>query len=115
MSSLVRNRIEPAPACDVINLSEAEKDLYTGSGWKLARFEHGVLKGFFDPARVPMRDSAEDALSEVLEAATAWIGNADGEVWLVMCSSYQLCDPIPVGLTDARGLARMARVFAEGI
>lgn len=111
----VIDRIEQAPACEVINLSEAEKDLYTGAGWKLARFENGVLAGFFDPMEVPYQADVQAMAEEALEAATAWLANARGEVWLVMCSCYQLCEPRRVTLTDAGALAKMARVFAEQV
>lgn len=109
----VKDRIEQAPACEVINLTEAEKDLYTGAGWKLARFVDGTLAGFFDPMEVESRDDVQAMADEAIENATAWFANAEGDVWLVMCSCYQLCEPRRIALTDASGLARMARVFAE--
>lgn len=113
----VSDRIEQAPACQVINLTEAEKDsgLYTGSGWKLARFESGKLAGFFDPLEMPWNEDTQAMTDEAIKAATAWIANAQSEVWLVMCSCYQLCDPRRITLTDASALARMARVFSEQI
>lgn len=109
----VIDRIEQAPACEVINLTEAEKDLYTGAGWKLARFVDGELVGFFDPAETEYRDDVQTMADEALENATAWIANADGEVWLVMCSCYQICEPRRITLNDAGAMAHMARVFAE--
>jgi hypothetical protein len=109
----VASRIEQAPACPVINLTEDEKDIYTGSGWKLARFVNGRLAGFFDPMDTECRDDLQAMVDEAIKNATAWIASADGEVWLVMCSGYQLCEPRRITLTDAAGLARMARVFGE--
>lgn len=109
----VIDRIEQAPACEVINLSETEKDLYTGAGWKLARFENGTLTGFFDPQDVPYHEDPQQQADEAVEAATAWLANARGEIWLVMCSCYQLCEPRQIVPTDASALARMARVFGE--
>lgn len=105
----VSDRIEGAAACDVINLTEAELPLYEGAGWKLARFEAATLVGFFDPMKLPASDSVQD----VIEGAAAWIGAARGEIWLVMCSGTQLCDPRPISLLDASAMARLARVFAE--
>lgn len=109
----VESRIEQAPACQVINLTEAEKDLYAGCGQKLARFVNGQLVGFFDPLEVVCQEDTEAMANEALENAIAWLANAEGEVWLVMCSCYQLCDPRRITLTDASALAYMARVFGE--
>lgn len=109
----VADRIEQATACEVINLTGAERDIYTGAGWKLARFENGHLAGFFDPMNVPYNANTQAMTTEALDAAVAWLANANGEVWLVMCSSGQLCEPRPVSLQDVAALARMARVFAE--
>jgi hypothetical protein len=109
----VLSRIEQAPACEVINLTEAEKNIYTGCGWKLARFENAVLVGFFDPQNVPYQGDEKAMAKEAVDSAIAWLANADGDVWLVMCSCYQLCAPRKISLTDAGALAKMARVFTE--
>lgn len=111
----VQSRIEQAPACEVINLTEAEKDIYSGAGWKLARFVDGQLVGFFDPLETEYLEDVQAMADEALENATAWLANAEGEVWLVMCSCYQLCEPRRITLTDASALARMARVFGEAL
>ena len=102
----VIDRIEQAPACEVINLTEAEKDIYTGAGWKLAWFKEGSLVELFDPTEMA---SADEALAHVMD----WMAFGDGEFWLVMYSCYQLCEPIPVTLNDATAIARMARMFGE--
>lgn len=102
----VIDRIEQAPACEVINLTEPEKDIYKGSGWKLAHFVNGQLVRLFDPADMIDAD-------EALEYAADWIAATDGEFWLVMCSGYQLCEPTHIALNDASAIARMARVFGE--
>jgi len=109
----VKDRIEQAPACEVINLTEAEKDIYSGAGWKLARFVDGQMVGLFDPMEVRCQDDVQAMADEAIENATAWLANAEGEVWLVMCSCYQLCEPRRITMTDASGLARMARVIGE--
>ena len=69
--------------------------------------------GFFDPMQTAYQADADAMLDTALEAATEWIARMDGEIWLVMCSCYQLCEPRRVTLTDADALAKMARVFAE--
>lgn len=109
----VADRIEQAPACEVINLTAPEKDIYTGAGWKLASFEEGRLAGFFDPMNMPYEPDLEKGAADLTEAALAWLAGARGETWLVMCSCYQLCAPRRVTLTDASALAHMMRVFAE--
>lgn len=113
----VTDRIEQAPAFEVINLTEAEKDLYTGSGWKLARFENGMLAGFFDPMDTPFNENTQAMVDEATDNATAWLANAKGEVWLVMCSCYQLCEPRRVALTGeyASAIPAMLNRFAEQI
>lgn len=111
----VQDRIEKAPACEVINLTEAEKDIYNGAGWKLARFVDGALVGLFDPTEVEYREDVQAMADEALENATAWLANAEGEVWLVMCSSYQFCEPRRITLTDAAALAKLARVIGESL
>ena len=37
------NRIERAPACNVINLTESEKLIYKGAGWQIAAFQNEEL------------------------------------------------------------------------
>lgn len=109
----VQDRIKQYPACDAIDLTETEKDIYTGAGWKLARFVDGTLAGFFDPADTEYREDVQAMAEDALDNAVAWLANAEGEVWLVMCSCYQLCEPRRITLTDAGALAHLARVFAE--
>jgi len=110
----VTYRIEQAPACRVINLSEIEKDIYAGAGWKLARFESDTLVELFYPIdEVVYQDDIQALADEALTAATSWLEQAQGEVWLVMCSGYQLCDPIKIDPSNAAALAKLARVIGE--
>ena len=126
----VADRLEQALACQVINLTDAERDLYTGAGWKLARFVDGALVEFFDPTLLeyPREYSAQQMAEGAVRTAMAWITNIEsgnaaqsytnglrdgGEVWLVMCSCGQLCEPRQVSLKDTLSLARTARIFAE--
>lgn len=115
-SPSVEERIEQAKACEVIRLSEEEKGIYAGGGcgWKLARFEDAKLVALYDPCGdMPMSDDLEQMANEATQAALAWIAMAKGEVWLVMCSCYELCEPRRITMTDAGAIARMARVFGE--
>ena len=127
----VKNRIKQYPACEVINLTDAEKNIYSGSGWKLARFVEGELLELFDPSEfTEYQPDVEAMSSEAIRIAMAWMlrvqnHNADplarnergehpgGEVWLVMCSCYQLCAPRRITLTDAGALAHMARMIGD--
>jgi hypothetical protein len=111
----IKNRIEQAPACKVINLTEAEKNIYSGAGWKLARFVNGQLISFFDPMEVPYQEDYRAMTAHALEKAKIWLINlpTEDEAWLVMCSCYQLCEPRRITLTDASALAKIARVFGE--
>ena len=111
----VVDRIEQTTVCQVINLSATEKTLYDGAGWKLARFVNAQLVGFFDPRDIQWQDDAQAMADEAFEAATAWLANASGEVWLVLCSHDQLSEPRRILMTDAAAIAHMARVFGEQI
>ncbi|MEW6314648.1 MAG: hypothetical protein AB1513_11515 [Pseudomonadota bacterium] len=115
MNMNVTSRIEQAQACEVINLTEAEKDIYSGSGWKLARFVNGQLAELFNPTDVEYKDDAQAMADEALDKSLAWIANAEGEVWLVMCSCCQLCEPRRITLTDASAMARLARAIGEAV
>lgn len=109
----VAARIEQAPACEVINLSDDEKLFYSGAGWKLARFIDGKLVGLFDPLKTPTKPDKQTMADEMLTSVLAWLVNAEGEVWLVSCSCMQLCEPRLVDPSDASSIAHMARVFAD--
>lgn len=110
----IANRIEQAPACQVINLTDAERVAhYTGSGWKLARFEEGVLVEMFDPGTLDgLDDEIETAANQIVRAAANWIKSSAGEFWLVMCSCGQLCEPRQITMDDA-SFAHVSRVLAE--
>lgn len=112
--STVTDRIEQAPACEVINLTEAEKHIYTGCGWKLARFRDGQLFDLFDPMNIPVMDTLEESVEASINTALGWLSAiGDDEAWLVMCSCYQLCEPRRITPDDAGALASMANRFAE--
>jgi hypothetical protein len=109
----ISKRIVQAPACTVINLDEAEKDIYSGTGWKIAHFKDGALAEFFDPLAVAYSEDIEAMTQEALDKAIAWLDSKDGETWLVLCSCYQLCDPTRISKTDALSIAKLGRVFSE--
>ena len=109
----VKSRIEQAWACEVINLSKSEENYYSGCGWKLAHFVDDKLLGFFDPLHGACQKNVRAMVDEAVERATRWMGTVDGEVWLVMCSCLQLCEPKRIRLDDASAIARMAWAFGE--
>jgi len=114
MSKVARRIEQPENyLCPVILLSEEEKALYSGAGWKIARFEDGKLAGFFDPRQLTNVQDDLEAANAVLYATLEWLEEVHGETWLVMCSAYELCDPTPVSPLDAMGIARVGRVFAQ--
>lgn len=100
--SLVAARIRQYPACKVIDLTEAEKDLYHGAARYLAVFSRGALKALHDPAgdtlwspsASDMADAATKKAGEILRALES--AAEDTEVWLVDGSCYQLCDPVRI-------------------
>ena len=112
--NLVLDRIEQAPFCEVINLDDEEKKLYTGAGFRLARFVEGKLDALFDPMQVPMGDSIEEDAKEGTKQALEF-AKADGQYFEVMCSNYQLCEPVSFSLLkdEARLIRKISEQFAE--
>jgi len=102
--SQVADRIEQAPACEVINLTADERVLYRGAGWKLARFEQAQLVELFTPMELPMD-------SDWRAATVDWIDNAEGEIWLAMCSCGQLCEPRRIG--NVAAVATVITIFED--
>lgn len=113
--SLVTERINHSGACPFIDLTEIEKDLYRGAGWRLARFESGCLKGLFALGDVEYQANTQAMAVEAVEAAATWCAHAEGEIWLVLCSSYQLCEPRQIDRNDPAAMAHLARVIGEMI
>ncbi len=109
----VSDRIEQVSTCSVIKLKVQERDLYTGAGWKLARFVDGVLVDFFDPQDTEWSSDTQVMIDEANEAALTWLASSNGETWLVFCSCYTLCEPRRIELDDASALAHMVRIFGE--
>jgi hypothetical protein len=109
----ISNRIVESGTCPVIKLSEPEKDVYSGSGWKIARFVDGTLVDFFDPLDRPYNPDTETMVNEAFNAGRAWMERNKGEHWLVMCSGYELCEPRKLTLSDVESFAQMAHVFWE--
>ena len=112
----VQNRIEQATACEVINLTETEKAVYGDAGWKLARFMEGKLVELFDPLnQVPAMDDINEEASAALAASVSWTEHAEGEVWQVMCSCGQLCEPELFSVLDAAAVAKLGRRIGESL
>lgn len=110
MMATVNSRIKQAPACKVINLEDHEDDLYNGAGWHLARFVDGKLEELFNPLdHAYERDTLSESATEALTASIGWANEAKGEIWMVMCSCRQLCEPELLLQTDALGWAKFAR------
>ncbi len=111
----MRNRIEQAPACEVINLTTEEEDLYHGCGWAIAGFANGKLQDLRYLGKVVIEEGAdreEVAMKFALSQLNEVIANGQ-EPWLVMCSCYQLCEPRPLALDDAGSIAALARSAGE--
>lgn len=109
----VESRITQAPACKIIQIEEAEYPHYTGCGVRLARFENDAVVGMFNPADVAWQKDTEAMANEALDNAIAWLSNAEGEVWVGVCSCYQLCEPSRITMTDAAAIARLARMIGD--
>lgn len=100
------NRIEKANGnilCDVITLTEGEKDLYHGSGYALAKFVDDYLQ---ELVYFTSFDDEDDAIDQCLN-----FGFGQDNVYLVMCSCYELCDPHHFITDDASSLAKLKRLI----
>lgn len=103
--------------CDIIELNEREYEIYNGVGWRIARFDAGVLVELFDPAAVRIPNGIRENVGRIsnyqLQATMRWLQTAIGETWLVMCSCYELCEPRRIAVHDAASVARLARVIGD--
>lgn len=107
------NRIEQFPACEAVPLVKTEYPHYTGSGVRIVRVVGWHIAGMFNPAEVEYQEDTQAMADEALDAAIAWMANAEGELWFGFCSGYQLCEPRRITLTDAAALARLARMIGD--
>ena len=110
--SSVSERIDHTGACPVIDLTEDEKDSTEAPAGGLP-----VLKAASSWAcsigDVEYQPNTQAMAEEAVEAATAWLANAVGEVWLVLCSAYQLCEPRRIAFGDPASMAHVARVIGS--
>ncbi|MCA2999655.1 MAG: hypothetical protein ING75_13750 [Rhodocyclaceae bacterium] len=111
----VVDRIEHAPACSVIRLDEEEKRIYCGAGFMLARFVDAKLVELHDPGEVTYQSDRQAMATEAVGRAYAWIDTTEGEHWMVMCSSYELCEPRQLTIADPSAYASMANKVAERV
>jgi len=95
-------------------LTEAEKDIYSGAGRHLAMFKDGVLTELLDLSSVAeIADAPHAEANDILTKALAWMEErySLGEIWLVMCSCYELCEPVPMIRFECE--ARLGRVIGD--
>ncbi|MDR2882086.1 MAG: hypothetical protein LBV29_09365 [Azoarcus sp.] len=117
----VRERIKQAHTCEVIVMTEAEADagLYRGCGPALARFNDGNLAELYYPVHdVTCQSTIHTTANDATSQAVKWLERAENnhptdEIWLVMCSCYELCEPRSISTRDAAALAKMGRVIGE--
>jgi hypothetical protein len=100
--------------CDIIELSEAEKENYNGCGWHIAQFQNGELVSLLNLLDVTYTEDLEKAANEILAIAILWMkAKKRGEYCLVMCSGYQLCEPVQLNIADAASVAYLGRRIGE--
>jgi len=113
----VTDRIEVAPACDVINLTEQEREHYTGCGWHIAGFKYGTLARLTEldtPVMGTFDESVSAGVANTVDGLKSM--ETDGmECWLVMCSCRQLCEPQPVTSDDALAVAKITRRLGDDL
>lgn len=116
----IENRIEPAPACDIIRLDEKELEIYTGCGWKIAAFDGGRLASLVGLDEYEW--VADESFDATVKRATLFnidkLRNLEDEgfdCWLVMASGTNLCEPAKINSSDALTAAKFARRIGEGL
>ena len=115
------DRLRPDLAGGTIRLTDSEqRALSPGYGWRLARFENGILAAVFDPLGGAPKGypSAQAPAGAVPDTALAWLEGQhalypSGECVLAMFIYGQACNPLflPRGDDDAR--ARMTRILTD--
>jgi len=96
----------------VIDLDGAEKDVYTGAGWMLARFVDARLVALFDPLDFVGTDDLEHD-AKVTAAEALKFADEPGDYVTTMCSSYQLCEVTPFDPKNVADVARLTRLIFE--
>tara|TARA_R100000808_G_C2136151_1_gene144488 strand:+ start:1252 stop:1623 length:372 start_codon:yes stop_codon:yes gene_type:complete len=113
----IHDRIKPYPACDAIDLTDHERDnIYKGAGGHVAAFDgtrlvrlHDVLDYEFISGE-DFGDEVNRGTKQAHAVAKQW--QEEGlDVWFVVCSCGQLCDPIE--WNDPLTLAKVARHLGE--
>ena len=107
----VRDRIKGG----LIQLSDAEKDVASGTGWQIALFENAALVELFDPKNTPFNTDTKAMTTEAINDAMIWMSSTEGEHWLVHCASNELHEPLRITPTDASAFEKMAQVFGEAL
>jgi len=116
----VSERIERGAACEVINLSGTEETICRDCGWHLAAFKNGRLEFMQSLIDYPGRDDCDLDLEaqQNFEQLNQWARQhiAEGhEVWMVMQSARQLCQPYRYKPEDSLANARLIRLCGEAL
>ena len=115
----VKNRLEQADTCQVIKLNDLEKKVYSGCGWKIAAFNKNAeltqLHGLDEYAwrsREKFNDTVTRATKVACDKAKEFTSQGL-DTWLVMCSAYELCEPVRIDPNDAASVAKIARIIGD--
>ena len=81
----------------VIELSEIEREKYTGAGIRLALFKNNILTELFNPFEVEAQgNDLQDDLETILAVTKDWVDSQTGDIFYVVCSGGVLVRPIPI-------------------
>lgn len=116
----VIDRIEQAPACEIITLTDEELKIYKGCGWTVAGFRNGQLEKLHyaldfvsDPAD-DFQEQADKAVKIAIEQAKKF--EDEGlEIWAGLCSCSEFCEPFKLDMSNAQSLAALARRIGDEI
>ena len=117
---MIKHRRNEGHDCPVIQLDDDEKNIYSGCGWHIAAFRDNKLIGLHNVESYPwianekFGVTVERATKLAVDKAKQFVDDKC-ETWLVMCSGYELCEPVAFAPIDALGVAKVARTIGDAL
>ena len=103
----MEHRIKIGQACDYIDFSDTENDLYQGCGWAIAHTKNDVITKLIYVNQFELGSEEEEAKAQIHDALES------GNCWFGMCSCHQFCEPQKITKNDPTLLAKIMRLSME--
>lgn len=94
-------------ACEYVDLSENESELYHGAGWAIAHVSKDQINSLTYLNEFEYQNEKAEAEAAIKAALK------HGEAYLGMCSSYQFCEPALISVDNPTVAARIMRLSVE--